>query len=83
MTSVVELMSNAIGHAEAQLLGQEALKALSGLYDQLDGRGAPATPASASAPSPVPAPAKAGLAGGVCRVSFALSLLHCCGLRML
>jgi len=66
MTSVVELMSNSIGHAEAQLLGQEALKELSGMYDLLDGRAPPAAqPAPAASKGTVAAPAPAASKGVV------------------
>ena len=63
MTSVVELMSNAIGHKQAQQLGQEALRELSGMYDTLDGR---PPPESTPAPPAVSAsgPATKGSAGG-------------------
>ena len=61
MTSVVELMSNAIGHKQAQQLGQEALRELSGMYDTVDGRPPPApTPA---APAPAAGKPEAGGAG--------------------
>jgi hypothetical protein len=61
MTSVVELMSNAIGHKQAQQLGQEALRELSGMYDTVDGRPPPAP--SPAAPTPAAAKPEAGGAG--------------------
>ena len=61
MTSVVELISNAIGHKQVQQLGQEALRELSGMYDTVDGRPPPAP--SPAAPAPAAAKPEAGGAG--------------------
>ena len=55
MTAIVELMSNAIGHGEAQKLGQESLASLSAMYDRMDGKAPP--PEKAAPPAPPKAPA--------------------------